>query len=205
MSPNKRRPQFLAPLVYAALIGLVAGCAFIASHEVAVDAISGPNPPPGQAYRLVDKDVLVAREARQHKLVFSCVAAALDAKNLFEAPPGTHVDFTVEIDYGVSRAGGAARVTGMPATSENFLQLSARRPKQDGSPGKGEELWNVRVSVLEERVDLATLIPVLAAVAADYAGLDTQVEKSIKVSETSPNIVRVKSVARAMEEGHSAP
>lgn len=148
---------------------------------------------------------MAARESGQHKLVFACVTAALNAKGVFDAPPGTKTDFTVEVDYGASRSTGIPRTTGMPAMTENFLQLSARRPKPDGGAGKGEEIWNVRVSMMEERVDLNTLIPVLAAMAAEYAGLDTQVEKTIKVREDQGNIAHVKAVARAIALGRPTP
>lgn len=198
---SKIRAILLAAVAFTAF----AGCAFIPSHQVSVDAISLPEPANGQAYRLVDKDPLAARESGQHKLVFACVSAALDSKGLFEAPAGVNPDFTVEVDYGSSRSLGVPRTTGMPATTENFLQLSARRPKRDGGPGKGEEIWNVRTSILEERVDLSTLIPVLAAVSADYVGQDTQIERSVKVSEKQPNIAHVKSVAQAIAMGRSAP
>jgi hypothetical protein len=197
--------KFPVFFLLAAAFTLVAGCAFIPSHQVSVDAISLPEPSAGQAYRLVDKDPLAARESGQHKLVFACVSAALDTKGLFEAPAGVKPDFTVEVDYGSSRSMGVPRTSGMPATTENFLQLSARRPKTDGSPGKGEEIWNVRTSILEERVDLSTLIPVLAAVTADYVGQDTQIERFVKVSEKQPNIALVKSVAQAIAMGRSAP
>ena len=205
MSRPQRKTKI--PAIFAPVLAIVffAGCTFIPSHQVSVDAISGPPTSLGQAYRLVDKDPLVARESGQHRLVFACVTAALDSKGLFEAPPGTKVDFTIEVDYGSSRNLGVPRTRGMPATTENFLQLSARRPKTDGSPGKGEEIWNVRTSIVEERVDLSTLIPVLAAVTADYIAQDTQIERFVKVSEKQPNIVHVKSVAQAIAMGRAAP
>lgn len=205
MPRPERRSKIPAVLVLAVAFTAWVGCAFIPSHQVSVDAISLPEPATGQSYRLADKDPLAARESGQHKLVFACVSAALDTKGLFEAPAGVKPDFTVEVDYGSSRGMGVPRTTGMPATTENFLQLSARRPKPDGAPGKGEEIWNVRTSILEERVDLSTLIPILAAVSADYLGQDTQVERSVKVSEKQPNIAHVKSVAQAIAMGRSAP
>jgi cytochrome c551/c552 len=205
MASDERSLKFLVILFSAGAAGLLAGCSFVPSHQVAVDAISGPVTSVGQSYRLSDKDPMATRESGQHKLIFACVAAALDANGVFEAPVGTKPDFTVEVDYGANRNGGVPRTSGMPPTTENFLQLSARRVKSDGSPGKGEEIWNVRASLLEERVDLNTLIPVLAAVAADYAGLDTQVEKMVKVREDQGNIAHVKTVARAVTLGRSAP
>jgi hypothetical protein len=204
MLPQKRSLNFLSISVFVGVVGVLGGCAFVPSHQVAVDAISGPVTSVGLSYRLADKDPMAARESGQHKLVFACIAAALDAKGVFEAPPGTKADFTVEVDYGASRNTGIPRGSGVPATTENFLQLSARRPKPDGGSGKGEEIWNVRTSLMEERVDLNTLIPVLAAVAADYAGLDTQVEKMVKVKEDQGNIVHVKAVARAIALGRAA-
>jgi len=188
-----------------ATFALFAGCAFIPSHQVSVDAISGPNPSAGQAYRLVDMDPMVAREARQKRLVFACVTAALEAKGMYEAPPGVKVDLTIEVDYGTSRGSGPRRAPGVPAITENFLSLSGRLPKPNDAPGKGEEIWNVRTSIIEDRVDLTSLIPVLAAVTADYIGQDTQVERSMRVSEKQPNIAHVKSVAQSVATGRAGP
>lgn len=201
MTPHACSPNFFARLCCVGTVLLLGACAIVPSHDVSVDAIAGPTPVAGQAYRLVDHDPLAAREPRQHKLVFACVAAALDAKTFFEAPAGTPVDFTVEVDYGSSRPTGVAPTAGSGPITEHFLEISARRPKPDGAPGKGEEIWNVRASVFKDQIDLTTLIPVLATVAADHAGMDTQIEKKVKVSEKQPNIVHVKSVARAVYAG----
>jgi hypothetical protein len=206
MPQLERRLKHFAILLPAVMSLLImTGCLFIPSHEVSVDAISGPTPVVGQAFRVADKDPLVARESRQHKLVFACVTAALETKGFFEAPPGTRVDLVVEVDYGSNRTPGVARMPGMPPTTENFVQLSGRRPKLDGGPGKGEELWNVRITILEERVDLNTLIPVLTAVAADYVGLDTEIERTVKISERQPNVAHVKAVAQAIAMGRTGP
>lgn len=194
--PDRSR-SFLAPFICMGVIVLLGGCAaFIPTHDVAVDAISAPVTGLGTSYRLVDTDPLAVRNAAQHKLVFASVAAALDTKGIFEAPAGTKQDFNVEVDYGVNRA-SVPRMMGMTALTELFLQLSARRLKPDGAPGKGEEVWNVRVSIMEEGLDLGTALPVLAIAAADYIGLDTQTEKKIKVTEKDPRVLHVKSVARA--------
>ncbi|MEO6569303.1 MAG: hypothetical protein ABIO94_11125 [Opitutaceae bacterium] len=205
MLPPARSLKFQALFLSAAALLVSGGCTFVPSHQVSIDAISGPMTAVGGAYRLVDKDPFVVREPNQHKLVFACVSAALDTKGIFEAPPGVQPDFTIEVDYGSNRSIGMPRTSGMPATTENFLQLSARRRKTDGGAGKGEEIWNVRTTILEERVDLSTLIPVLAAVSAEYIGQDTQVERSTKVSEKQPNVVLIKSVAQAVAMGRSAP
>ena len=206
MRRSKRNFCGLTVLLCSAAFSAFTGCNFIPSHQVAVDAISLPEPSTAQAFRLADKDPLMARESRQHKLVFACVTAALESKGLFEAPPGVRPEITIEVDYGTTRGSrGGPRPTGMPATTENFLQLSARRPKPDGTPGKGEEIWNVKTSIIEEQVDLSTLVPVLAAVTANYIGQDTQVERSIKVSEKEPGIAHVKSVAQAIALGRATP
>jgi hypothetical protein len=204
-----RAQRFPAPGIFllTAVLALLNACAFIPTHEVAVDAISGPNPSSGHAYRLADKDPLVVREARQHRLVLACVAAALEAKGLYEAPAGVKPDITIEVDYGTSRgvSSPTRRNPGMPATTESFLSLSARLPKTDNGPGKGEEIWNVRTSIVEDGVDLGTLIPVLAAVSADYIGQDTQMERSMKISEKQPQVANVKSVAQAVSSGRILP
>ncbi|HEX2854831.1 MAG TPA: hypothetical protein VHO24_16480 [Opitutaceae bacterium] len=196
--PDRSR-SFPAPLICAGAALLLGACAvFVPTHTIAVDAISGPVTSLGTAYRLADKDPMAIRNAAQHKLVFTCVGAALDTKGIFEAPAGTKQDFNVEVDYGVNRGTGVPRMMGVMGTTELFLQLSARRPKAEGARGKGEEVWNVRVSVMEDGADLGSVISVLAIAAADYAGLDTQTEKSIKVSEKDPRVLHVKSVARTV-------
>lgn len=201
MSPPERSLKLSTPWLFFLLAGgLLAGCAFIPNHSVAVDAISGfpATAPVGPSYKLADRDPMLVRDASQHKRVFACVAAALETKGVYEALPGAKPDFIVEIDYGSLRGTGFGGMSGMIPMTENFLQLSARRPRTDGAPGKGEEIWNVRTSVTEEQIDLLTIMPVLASVAADYAGLDTQTEKTIKVSDKAANIVHIRSVVGAV-------
>ena len=194
-----RSPRYLTLWLLLPLAAIFSGgCGFIANHQVAVDAINGLTGQIGPAYRLADKDPMLVRDAAQHKRVFACVAAALETKGVYDAIPGARPDFIVEIDYGALRGSGVVGGgSGMVPLSEYYLQLSARRPRTDGGPGKGEDIWNVRVSVAEPDVDMTTIMPVLACVAADYAGLDTQFEKTIQVSEKQPNIVHVKSVVGA--------
>jgi cytochrome c551/c552 len=198
MLPPERNSKLPARWFFYLLAGsLFGGCSFIPTHQVTVDAINGLTSPIGPAYRLADKDPLAVRNAAQHKQVFACVGAALETQGVYEALPGVRPDFIVEVEYGAQRGAGFAGMTGTVALTELYLQLSARRPRTDGSSGKGEEIWNVRTSVTEEQVDLASIMPVLASVAAGYAGHDTQTEKTIKVSEKDPGIVHVKSVVMA--------
>jgi hypothetical protein len=197
MPSRERRHPFLAfwPLVAA---GFFSSCLFVPSHQVAVDAISAPIPAGGiTSYQLVDKDPLMVRDPVLHKRVFTCVETALEAKGGSAALPGVRPDFVIEIDYGATRGVGSRGFPGMSILTELYLQLSARRPRVDGAKGKGEEIWNVRTAVREDQVTLAAIIPVLAAVAADYAGLDTITEKTIKVGENTPTVMLVKSVADA--------
>jgi hypothetical protein len=196
--PHARSHKLPALLSYAVALCVLFGCTvFIPSHQVVVDAITGPVTALGSSYRLVDSDPMAVRNAAQQKMVMAAVGAALDTKGVFEAPPEVKPDFNIEVDYGVNRGTGIPRMMGVTATTELFLQLSARRPKPPGTPGKGEEVWNVRVFVNEAGADLTTVLPVLAIVAADHAGLDTQMEKTIKVSEKEPRVVHVKTVARS--------
>jgi hypothetical protein len=199
MSPPERNSKLSLPWLCLLVTGFFfGGCSFIPNHSVAVDAISGLTSPIGPAYRLADHDPMVVRDSAQHKRVFGCVAAALETKGVYEAVPPAKPDFIVEIDYGALRGAGFGGASGMAPMTEYYLQLSARRPRTDGLPGKGEEVWNVRVSVTEDQADFTTLMPVLAAVAADYAGLDTQIEKTIKVSDKEPKVMHVRSVVGAV-------
>jgi len=195
MFPRVHRNTFLA-VGLAAVVALVSGCLFIPSHQVAVDAISGPLPESGlTGYQLVDKDPLMVRDPALQKHVFSCVATALETKGATAALAGVRPTFVIEVEYGANRSVGSRGYPGMALLTEHFLQISARRPRVDGGKGRGEEIWNVRTSVREDQVTLAAVMPVLAAVAADYAGLDTLVEKTISIREDAPLVVLVKSVA----------
>jgi hypothetical protein len=193
MPPPARSPKFWATLFSLGTAWIVAGCNFVPVHHVSVDAISGPVTAVGLGYKLVDKDPMAVRDTHQHKLVYEYVRAALGTKGVFEVPPETKPDFIIEVDYGSSRGPGVTRLAGVAPTTEHFLQLSARRARPDGTAGgKGEEIWNVRTSANEDQVDLSFLLPILAGAAADYAGLDTQQEKTIKVSEKAPGVINLK-------------
>lgn len=162
------------------------------THEVEVDAISAGTGIGGTSYQLVAKGPGVARGTTQHDRALACVQAALESKGMFEAPPKAPPDVLISVDYGIGNS--IPKLNGPPAL-EKYLQLSARKnPGSAATLAKSEEVWNVRVTITEPRSSIEGCLPFLAAVAADYAGLDTQSETVITVAENSPTVARIRSV-----------
>lgn len=193
-----RRFRLAATSLGAALIGLASGCSsFRASHQVAVDAISGQVGTGGTSYQFVARDPRAGgHDLSQHGRALACVEAALADKGMFEAPPKTQPDMLISVDYGIGNH--IPMVNGPPAV-EKYLHLSARKIV-DAATTKTEELWNVRVTTSEPNPNLENCLPLLASVAADYAGLDTQVEKTITIPDSSPAVARIRDVMRAPGE-----
>ena len=190
--------RFLAPWLGAALLGMTSGCSnFKASHQVAVDAITGQLGTGGTSYQFVARDPRAGgHDLSQHGRALACVEAALADKGMFEAPPKTQPDMLISVDYGIGNH--IPMVNGPPAI-EKYLHLSARKIV-DAATMKTEELWNVRVTTSEPNPNLDNCLPLLATVAADYAGLDTQVEKTVTILDSSPAVARIRDVMRAPPE-----
>jgi hypothetical protein len=188
----------MLPGLGAVLLGLCCGCTMMGitrMHQVAVDAITGGAGIGGTSYQLVAKN---ARESSMHSRALACVQAALANKGMFEAPPKTTPDIYIQVDYGLGNS--IPSLDGPPAV-EKYLQLSARKNIENPATGvKSEELWNVRVTVAEPNSNVDSNLPLLAAVAADYAGIDTQSETVIMVADNSPTVARIKSVASGAGE-----
>ncbi len=192
MHPFPRSLRFLAPWLAAALLGMGAGCsAFRPAHQVAVDAITGQPGTGGTSYQFVARDPRSgSHDLSQHGRALACVEAALADKGMFEAPPKTEPDMLIAVDCGI---GNHIPRVNAPPVVEKYLHLSARKIL-DPNTTKTEELWNVRVTTTEPDANLDNCLPLLATVAADYAGLDTQVEKTISVLDNSPAVARIKDV-----------
>ena len=174
---------------------LTGGCNTAPTHTMSVDAIAaGPATFSGISYRLIARDPVLTREVLQYNLATTCVTAALSGKGMFVPANNTPPELLIEVDYGEAPM---LVLPGMPRLHELYLQLSARKYRADAAARnfRGEEVWNVRVSLKDPNPALEHVLPLLAAVATDYAGQDHQPDNAIEVSDTAPTVVAVKNAA----------
>jgi hypothetical protein len=68
-------------------------------------------------------------------------------------------------------------------TYEKYLNLRARENKarEEGAPPT--EVWNVRVSSVDESDDLRKYLPILASASIDYIGVDSTSQQTVKVRD----------------------
>lgn len=191
----KLTPCFSRTVALGTLALLLSGCGniFIPKHKVLVDAIAsaGQPKPAGQSYRLVGKKSVVGGQPGQVSVVKACVDAALMSNGMFEAPANAAPDVVIEVGFGQD---STPRVD--PASRETYLQLSARaNPTKLLDRATGEEVWDVRVSVLGIAGRMETAMPLLASVAASYIGADTKVETRIEIPQNAPQISQIRETA----------
>jgi hypothetical protein len=183
--------RHLLPLwiLLAGFASVFAGCANMPTYfRVGVDAITAQPDTTGLSYRLVAKDATTYQDPDVHKLAQACVVAALESRGMFQAPPNTRPDLIIELDYG---QGNSIRISSRGSTQETFLSLSARIYTGDPAT-RGPEVWNVRAAMAEETARILVVIPVLASVAADHAGLETLNKQELKVSDQSEGVVMIR-------------
>lgn len=193
MNSFPRISRILVPCLGAALLGLGAGCAdfgFPRSHDVAVDAITAQPGAGGTSFQFGARTA--PRDASQHGRALACVEAALANKGMYEAPPKAVADMIITVDYGI---GNRIPVLNGPPELEKYLHLSARKII-GGDALKTEELWNVRVTTTAADLNLETSLPLLAAVAADYVGVDTQSEKTVSIPGDSVAVAKIAEIMR---------
>ena len=197
--------QALAVVCGASAVFALGGCGniFVPKQRVLVDAISAPGvtKPTGQSYRLVAKKSVVTQTPVQVPVVAACLNAALVTKGMFEAPANAPSDIFIEVSFGVDSSPRAD-----PSARESFLQLSARaNPDRSLDRAIGEELWDVRVSVLGLPGRLEPAMPLLCAVAAGHAGTNTHSELSLQIPRNSPEVASVREAAiKALDEKNAA-
>jgi hypothetical protein len=194
MSRQSNALALVSPLCAALISGLLlTGCSYFQIKQaVRVDSITSTSlAARGVSYILVVRNQELLKEATTHTRALACVHAALEGKGQFVAPERTDPQYVIEFDYGVGNSIQQAR-TG--PIQEKFLSLSAREYVRGG---RGEELWNIRVTVTEVGADVDHSLPLLAAIALDYAGSDTQGEKTVQIPVRSPVIARIRSIADA--------
>jgi hypothetical protein len=191
-----RHGHRLLPLALAGAWLAFAGCKdiFVPKIKVLVDAISVPGgvKPNGKSYKLVARRSVVVNQQQVNVVVVSaCVKAALNQVGLFEAPEKVAPDYFVEVTYGQDTA---SRID--PMSRESFLQLSARtNPDRNLDHGRGPEVWDVRTAIQGLSGRFENAMPMLATMAATYAGQDTHVEIPIDVPQNSPLVATVREAA----------
>ncbi len=206
---NFTRSFFSGPAAVAAVGGILffAGCSvdwLMVKQKVMVDAISAPGAPKpaGQSYRLVARKSVVIGQQVQLPVVKACVDAALLQQGMYEAPSNVPSDLFIEVTYGMDTS---SRVD--PSTRESFLELSARaNHKHAIDTSQEEELWDVRTAITGLAGRLETAMPLLATVAARYAGTDTHAETVQQVADNSPEVSAVRDNAvKALAAKESPP
>ena len=178
----------------------------------------------GTSYRLEVHDPSGGVEPAISAQAIANAKDALAARGLFEAPANTNPDIIINLEYGlgqgqikiVYRSRVDESISGIGSSKsepyakpvlvfEKYIQLSAREPVADdanqaqrGRPkNRGDELWNVRVSVVDSKKDLAPYLAVLASVSVDYLGRNTGKELHI--------VVDADKVADALRHPHPLP
>jgi hypothetical protein len=180
--------------IFALVLGSVlAGCAaFDIKQEVRIDAIASTKAiARGSSFIVNVRNPALVKEEQTYNRALAAVTAALESKGQFMAPPRTDPEYVVEIDYGV---GSAIQQPMSGPIQEKFLVLSARDYVRGG---RGEELWNIRVSVTEAGTNLDHTLPLLAVVATDNAGMDTRGETTIEIPIKSPSVARIRSMTES--------
>ncbi len=179
----------LALTIAAAFLGLLAGCKTLPRYySVGVDAITAQPDLGGTSYLLVSRDPSAYRDPALHGIAVMCVKAALEGRGLYEAPRNSRPDLILELDYG---RGNSIRLGPNGTTQEVYLSLSARRNPGEGATNRGEEIWNVRSSIIDETTRAVVILPILAAVAADHAGSETGVKQEFSISDQSPAVTQI--------------
>jgi hypothetical protein len=201
---RRARRLVLATGLLLALLG--SGCQTI--HEVTIDAISNPKKPIGQSYRLEIVDPSGGVDTDLQALALATIKDTLAARGLYEAPPGVKPDSVITCTYGVGH--GHINIvtqantdlllgpTAMAPTSsskavvvfDKFIELSAREatgrpdPAQPGAPpGRGEEMWNIKATIVDTKKTLDPYLPALATACIDYIGANSGKELHFKVEE----------------------
>lgn len=183
------RLAFSRWILCTGLLALLAGCGSMPTYfRVGVDAITAQPDVAGLSYRLVAKEATAYQDPDVHRLAQACVVSALETRGMFRAPPNSRPDLIIELDYGL---GNSIRISARGSTQETYLSLSARINSGDAT-SRGPEVWNVRASMAEETARLVVVLPVLASVAADHAGLETVTKQEIKVSDQSEGVVMIR-------------
>ncbi|MBL9207555.1 MAG: hypothetical protein JNN01_20910 [Opitutaceae bacterium] len=194
MNPHPRglSRSFIPLALGLAVLPWLAGCTGVLAtkQRVFVDAITAPPEPPkegGTSYRLLAKKSVVSGQPVHVPAVIACVNAALAGKGLYEAPANTPADLFIEVSYGRNMLPRE-----VPHANEAYLQLTARKNiARSLEPTTVEEVWDVKVAVPGVTGRMEVALPLLAAVASEHIGADTQYEVPVDVLKKSPVVESV--------------
>lgn len=201
-----RRASWWVPA--AGLLLTLLGTACQTVHEVTVDAISHPQKSIGQSYRLEVIDPSGGVDTALQAAAIATIKDTLAARGLFEAPPGVKPDSIITYTYGVGHGhinivtqANTDLLLGPMTTSassrskavvvfDKFIELSAREVApppdraQPGVPaGRGEEMWNIKATIVDAKKNLDPYLPALASACIDYLGENSGKELRFKVEE----------------------
>ncbi|OHE80078.1 MAG: hypothetical protein A3G75_06255 [Verrucomicrobia bacterium RIFCSPLOWO2_12_FULL_64_8] len=183
---------------------MLSGCN--TSFNVAVDAINHPRKPSGTSYRFTSNRPRPGADTRIHSIALAAVRTALEGRGLFEAPPEATPDMLLDVDYGMGRplpaSGGAPGAVfasrsgmllgggggGVQIVREIFLKLSAREYLPRRAQPRGEELWDIHVSIDAAEAALDQGLPVLASAAIDYLGENSHIQVVVVLKRNAPDI-----------------
>ena len=193
---------WLALTLLAALLG--AGCQTL--HQVTVDAISNPKKSIGQSYLLEVIDPSGGVEVELQAMAVATIKDTLAARGLYEAPRGVKPDSIITYTYGVGQGHinivteqnndvliGPMVTTNLTTSKavvvfDKFIELSAREavtapdPEHPGAPArKGEEMWNIKATIVDSKNTLAPYLSALATASVDYLGENSGKEVHLKV------------------------
>jgi hypothetical protein len=193
---------WLVLTLLAALLG--AGCQTL--HQVTVDAISNPKKSIGQSYELEVIDPSGGVEAELQAMAVATIKDTLAARGLFEAPRGVRPDSIITYTFGVGQGHinivteqnnellVGPMVTTPTTTSkavvvfDKSIELSAREavstpdPDHPGAPvRKGEEMWNIKATIVDSKSTLAPYLSALGSAIIDYIGENSGKEVHLTV------------------------
>jgi hypothetical protein len=205
----KSIPSFL-PAVALAAAALLPGCATYKLKVDAISrAPSAALAPASYVLRSVeagaDDDCLRYRETEQR------IKAALAGRGLWEAPSADSADLVVDIAYGLEAPrvvftevhepviapatdvngqplfGGEGPVVGFKTVQEprvvreKRLSVACRENKPGAEGRPAPELWRISVSLENDATDFRGCLPVLAAVAMEQLGTNTDGAAEVEV------------------------
>jgi len=180
---------FVLPFLTSCTTGVLA-----TKQRVFVDAISASPEvvkEAGVSYRLIAKRSVVSGQPVSVQAIIACVNAALAGKGMYESAPNTPPDLFIEVSYGRN-----SLPREVPHANEVFLQLVGRKNRaRTLEPTDEEEMWDVRVAVPGVTARMESVMPLLAAVASEHVGADTQIEMPVDVLKSSPVVKAVRETA----------
>jgi hypothetical protein len=128
---------------------------------------------------------------------------ALATRGMFPAPGPQHAGVHLDVQYGT----GPSRIEVTEVTNpslglhkavraeqvrEKYFRMTARTPAADGAAGSaGEILWNVEVRNYDDRGDIRRYLPIMIAVAAEWAAKNTHGRRTFTATMENGTVIIV--------------